>query len=888
MTEPVTLDNCEREPIHIPGAIQPRGVLIACRDDEELCIVRISTNAGQLFGGRAEELLGQALPALFEQESAQRMLRLLGERSLRELNPLPLQTRSGVGLDAVLHRSGKLLVAELEPSSDHPNTFDPRLRQALTRLQAARDADSLSSVAVEEVRALTGFDRVMVYRFDADWNGQVVAEARREDLEPFLGLRYPASDIPAQARRLYTQNWLRLIGDIDYTPARIVPELDPETQAPLDLSHAYLRSVSPIHIEYLKNMGVTASMSISLVADGELIGLIACHHYSGPRWVGFYVRETAEYLGQALSWNIRVLDHADNADRERRVREHEAELAHGLAVSDNLMEGLAVPALVALAGAAGAAVVLDEGVRTVGNTPDERRIGEIVAWLRTQEQDVFATDNLAQHYAPARNWDGVAAGLLATTLSHEVGEYLLWFRPSTERTVDWAGDPRKLVVKTDDGRPPRLSPRGSFALWRETVRGRSLPWERWQLAAASNVRRLMIGGVRRRAAALRTLNQRLLDADHAKDVFIATISHELRTPLNAIGGWSRLVAGGNLPQERWPEAMQVVARNCDTLGRLVEDLLDFSRIVSGKLALEVENIDIASVVENVTDGMALAAEAKNIRVKRILGSGPITVLGDATRLRQVLMNLLSNAIKFTPKEGSITITLSRQGSDVEIAVRDSGQGLDPLSIEQVFVPFWQADGSSKRKSQGLGLGLAIAKKLVELHGGKLSVESEGLGRGATFTIRVPVASARRDTPTGEAPRERSHSKLLSEINILVVEDEPDSRELLVQILKNDGANVTAAATADEALTALKETTFDALVSDIGLPEADGFDLIRQLRASPDLRVKKLPAVALTAYTRAYDRTAALRAGFQAHVPKPADPDELVAVIVSLLERVTPT
>ncbi len=883
MNSTVTLDNCEREPIHVPGAIQPHGVLVACRGPQ-LRVVRISANAHEFFGRAHGELLGQPLASLFSPGFADEVAALLERVALRDANPLPVIASTGIALDAVIHRSGDLLVLELERRSGHGGAFDPRLRGALARLQGARDVATLTLIAAREVRELTGFDRVMVYRFDEDWHGQVVAEDKRDDLEPFLGLHYPASDIPAQARALYTRNWLRLIGDVAYVPVPIVPALDPETKAPLDLSDAHLRSVSPIHIEYLTNMGVGASMSISLVVDGKLVGLIACHHYSGPRVVGFAIRETAEYLGQALSWHLRVLVRADEADRERHVLESEAAVAHSLAASDDLLDALGVPALLDLAGADGAAIVLDDGVRRIGATPDEPAIANLVRWLRTQGQDVYATDHLAAQYPKATEC-GDVAGVLAVALSDALGEYLLWFRPAIERTVDWAGDPRKQAVPRDDGAEPRLSPRGSFELWRETVRGRSLRWQRWHMEAASNLRRLLLGGARRRSAALRALNERLAEADRAKDLFIATVSHELRNPLNAISGWAQLSVRGGLSEARREEAVRVIARNADALAHLVDDLLDVSRIVSGKLALEVESVDVAQIVESVIAGQALAAEAKQLRLKTVLDTGPVVVLGDAARIRQVVLNLLSNAIKFTPKQGSVNVSLERRGSDIEIGVRDSGVGIDGEALPHVFQPFWQADHAPARKAQGLGLGLAIAKRLVELHGGAIAVQSEGPGKGTTFIVRLPVASAVRavEAPAPARPVAR-RERPLAGVALLVVEDEMDSRDLLQHILEDAGAHVTAVGDGQTALALLGQTRFDALVSDIGMPEMDGLSLVSLLRADTKLPGSRIPAVALTAYSRAHDRTAALRAGFQAHVPKPADPDELVAVVASVLRR----
>lgn len=880
----VTLADCDREPIHIPGAVQPHGVLLASRQDQPLTLVHVSANVKELFGHEPEQLLGSSLLELFEASEHTFLRSICARPSLRECNPRRLETRAGRSLLAVLHRSAQLLVIELEPDgAEQQAGFDPRLRGAVMQLQAARDVAALSRIAANEVRELTGFDRVMVYRFDADWNGHVVAEARRQDLEPFLGLHYPASDIPVQARRLYTQNWIRVIADVSYKPAPLVPELDPQNQQPLDLSHAHLRSVSPIHIEYLRNMGVSASMSVSLVDDGQLIGLIACHHYSGPLLPQFSVRETAEYLGQALSWNISVLERADAAERSRRSRDCEAALVTGLAGAEDLLSALAVPALADLAGASGAAVVLNEGVRCVGATPDAESITELVAWLRTNTQDVYATDHLSAAFPAAKAWEDQAAGLIAAPISAELGEYLLWFLPSTERTVNWAGDPRKQLTQPE-GAAPRLSPRGSFALWRELVQGRSLPWEKWQIDAASNVRRLMLSGVRRRAADLRMLNERLVDADRAKDVFIATISHELRTPLNAISGWSKLLTSGGVTQDRWPNAMEVIARNSDTLARLVEDLLDVSRIVGGKLELEIQSVDLLALVSEVADSMQLSAQAKNIKLTRAIECDSAVVLGDATRIRQVVTNLLGNAIKFTPKAGAIAIELVRANSDVQISVSDNGPGIDPGELPHVFVAFWQADASVRRRTTGLGLGLAIAKKLVELHGGRIEASSQGLGQGARFDVTLPVAAINKTiATTAKGAPDLGAQKPLHGLKLLVVEDETDSRELLALVLRGAGAEVHPLSNGVEALELLRYERFDAIVSDIGLPGMDGMEVLRSLRSHGDKRHQP-PAIALTAYTRAYDRTAALRAGFQAHVPKPVDPEELITVLETLTAR----
>jgi light-regulated signal transduction histidine kinase (bacteriophytochrome) len=883
-TEPVTLDNCAREPIHIPGSIQPHGLLFACRG-ADLRIQQVSANLEAWLGLAPSAVLGLSFGGLLAHGSAEALLQATQRPVLREVSPLRVATARGDAFDATLHRSGDLVIVELERTGPavppDPRGFDPRLRGSILRMQHAASVAALCQVAAREVRDVTGFDRVMVYRFDADWNGEVVAEEKRADLEPFLGLHYPASDIPAQARRLYTVNWLRLIADVAYRPVPLEPLLDPQTGAPLDLSHAVLRSVSPIHIEYLRNMGVTASMSVSLVVDGVLAGLIACHHYSGPRVIDSAARDTSEFLGQSLSWQLRVLAAAEVAERDKLAQHHEAQIVRGIASASELLDGLAQPSLLAVTDAQGAAIVLDEGIRRVGDTPTAEELTELITWLGRQDTDVVVTSHLASLYPPAETWQ--VAGLLAVAISRELGEYIVWFRTSSERIVDWAGDPRKAI--TIQGDAPRLSPRGSFQLWRETIRGQALPWERWHVEAASNLRRVLVGGFRKRSVELRLLNDRLLETDRAKDSFIATVSHELRTPLNAITGWTQLLRSGQLSGSRAEHALEVIARNADIQIQIVDDLLDVSRITSGKVTLDVETVDLPGLIDSVLDASALALDAKNLRLKRVLDPSASPILGDPVRMRQIVNNLLTNAIKFTPKGGSITVILRRLDSDVEITVQDSGKGIAPAFLAHIFEPFRQQDEGMNRRTQGLGLGLAIVKKLVELHGGRVTAESAGEGLGAVFRVMVPMAPLRtRRTPPEPIPALGLHRPPeLAGLRVLVVEDEPDARDLLVLVLRDCGAEVVAAASGKEALAALAAHAIDLIVSDIGMPEMDGLALIREVRALTEPK-RSVPAIALTAYTRAIDRTRAIQAGFQAHIPKPVDAAELLTVAASLVDR----
>jgi signal transduction histidine kinase/CheY-like chemotaxis protein len=375
-------------------------------------------------------------------------------------------------------------------------------------------------------------------------------------------------------------------------------------------------------------------------------------------------------------------------------------------------------------------------------------------------------------------------------------------------------------------------------------------------------------------------------ANRSKDEFLATLSHELRTPLNAMFGWVYLLGGGKLDEATSAHGLEVLGRSTRTLARLIDDLLDVSRVSSGKLRLEWRLTELAPVLEAAAEAVRPTAEARGVALQVELDPAVGPVSGDATRLQQVAWNLLSNAVKFTPRGGRVQLRLARRDGQVEIAVRDDGQGIRPDFLPYVFERFRQGDSTPTRAHGGLGLGLTIVRELVELHGGTVTAGSAGEGQGATFTVRLPLAAAAPDrrggagaspSPTSEV----TESAGLSGLRVLVVDDEADARDMIAVILTQRGAEVSTAGSVHEALTALDRVRPDVLVSDIGMPGEDGYSLIRQVRARPAERGGRTPAAALTAYARAEERSRALASGFQMHAPKPIDPDELVTVVQAL-------
>ena len=381
-------------------------------------------------------------------------------------------------------------------------------------------------------------------------------------------------------------------------------------------------------------------------------------------------------------------------------------------------------------------------------------------------------------------------------------------------------------------------------------------------------------------------------ANRLKDEFLATISHELRNPLNAILGWAHMLRLGKLTPSNIERAVETIYRNAKSQAQLVSDLLDVSRIISGKLRLDVRQVDLISIVNAAIDSIRPAAEAKSIRLQTMLdpAAGPIS--GDADRLQQIVWNLLTNAVKFTPKGGRIQVKVQRIDSHAEIVVSDSGVGISKEFLPFVFDRFRQADASTTRTQGGLGLGLSIVHQLVDLHGGGVSVQSDGEGKGATFTISLPfvgVVSSAKEPEAASAARSDEIASLdglpsLQGLKVLAVDDEADTRELIREVLKECGAEVILSRSAAEALEALEQHKPDILISDLGMPDEDGYSLITKIRALPSERGGHIPAAALTAYARAEDRMRVLRSGFQFHLPKPVDSAELVTVVASLAGR----
>jgi light-regulated signal transduction histidine kinase (bacteriophytochrome) len=726
--DPQALDLCAVEPIHIPGSIQPHGALLVVAP-LDFRILQASANAGEMLGagirlgaGLADAIGGSWVDELHAWSQQP------GEPALMRTVQLP----SG-GFQLSAHLTAQGLQLEFEPSrSDEAATMAalyPHLRRFVDSVEAESDIGALGQLATDEVRRITGFHRVMVYAFDEDWHGTVVAESGDGSLPSYLDLRFPASDIPAQARDLYRRSRLRLIPDARYEPVPVLPALSPLDGQPLDLSAVALRSVSPVHLEYMRNMGTDASMSVSIVIDGKLWGLISCHH-AAPRRVGPEIRGACDFLGQILSLQLGALSRGAEAAQRLALKDREAELLARVSRSPSVPAGLAEnpEAWLALAGASGAAVLMDDVVLSAGRTPPIDQLKALAAWLRRRpDEAVFASHALATVYRPAAEFVDVGSGLLAVPISALHPHYILWFRPELVQTVRWGGQPGK--VDAGDG---RLHPRRSFALWTEQLRGQSARWSRVEVDAVESFRNAVVNFVLRRAEERAELTGKLEATNRELEAFSYSVSHDLRAPFRHIVGFAQLLADQEKGlSQRSRHYVDSIVDSALSAGQLVDDLLSFSQL--GRSALDMTRVDMAKLAAEVRRTAEPDAAGRAIEWR----IGPLPpAWGDGALLRQILANLVDNAIKYTRDRDPAVIEISGEdrAHETVYAVRDNGVGFDMAYSAKLFGVFQRLHRAEE--FEGSGIGLALARRIVDRHGGWITAEGR-LNEGALFRFGVP-------------------------------------------------------------------------------------------------------------------------------------------------------
>lgn len=740
------LARCETEPIHTPGAIQPFGILLAV-DLPQLLIHNASVNCLEALGVPAAELAGRSFAELVGDGQLQALRDYLARNDLREQTPLVIQLAPPAApafrqCELTAHTHGDCLFIELEPYCTHEVdafSFHLTIREAVQALQATCSVQQLCEEAVRRVQEITGFDRVMLYRFEDDWHGKVVAEARKPHMDAFLGHHFPGTDIPAQARAVFLQNWLRMIPDVDYVPAQLYPGTSPRTGAPIDLGQAMLRSVSPIHIEYLRNMEVKATLTVSLIDGGKLWGLIACHHPT-PLLIDSDSRLGARMVGQLVSAQLQLKQSLEDLQYRARLREVHQRLLSYMEQEDDLVHGLVKysPNMLDLAAAQGAAAAIyhDNKWTIIGKTPSVEQIEELVSWLSTRHanQGVYATNRLGKHFPPALAYKNVASGLLAVSIPKTERNYILWFRPEIATTITWAGRPDKTTV-TREGDQVRLHPRASFHSWQEVVEGVSQPWEKVEIETIAELRNSILAlDLRREFRKEQQARARAERISGEKERMVHMVSHDLRSPLTVVRMSLELLQHASMTEAHArTELVRRCLRATESMERLANDVLDMAKNDAGTLVLASMAENAECMVKDAADMAQPLAAEKSIRIQTSLAAPEMEVLCERSRIAQVFSNLIGNALKFTPAGGTITVSVEAQAEMLAFCVADTGIGIPPEQQQRIFDRFYQEEHARRH---GAGLGLSIAKAIVEKHGGRIWVDSVA-GSGSRFHFTLP-------------------------------------------------------------------------------------------------------------------------------------------------------
>ncbi|MGB3456708.1 MAG: HWE histidine kinase domain-containing protein [Litorimonas sp.] len=779
------LTTCDREPIHIPGRVQSFGALIALTPD--WLIARASENVSDMLGLTDNDHLGREISELFCDEAVHRLrgrLQMLGHQdAVERLFGVDLRG-NGARFDVALHLSGQAIVVEIEPSGEAiDNDYVGYVRPMIDRIRKASTVDELCQVASRQVKALVGFDRVMVYQFAEDGSGHVIAETREPHMESFAKLRYPASDIPKQARALYKRSLLRIISDVSDTGQEIHPVLDSKGQ-PLDLSLSSTRAVSPIHLEYLSNMGVAASMSISIIVRGELWGLIACHHES-PRVLPYEVRSAAELFAQLFAFVLAETeaDQTRQDDLQGRVLHDRimAELADGGSVADNFDSfartiGSVMPY-------SGIVSWTDGQFQQRGKTPTREQFLALARFLNTTAvSEVYATDRLSSVFPAAEDYTDIASGILALPVSRKPRDYIVLFREEYVREVDWAGNPDKPVEVGPNG--VRLTPRKSFEAWTQTVHGRSRPWTTQELHAAEALRVTLLEVVLRMTD--NAVRERAKSQEH-QELLIAELNHRVRNILNLIRG----LINQSSDASSVAEFTQVIGGRIHALARAHDQITD-------------ENWAPASAYELIETEVTAYLEGKADRVA-VSGTDAMLHPNAYTTLALVIHEMVTNAVKYG--------ALSNDHGRIEIEMSQSDGG--------ALVIHWRESGGPPVTAPTRrGFGTTITERSIEYElNGQSEIQFEVTGVKARFFLPPDAVSAFTtigDAKRPSAPADDTKTVGLSG-NVLVVEDNMvialDAEDLLLDL---GAAHVVTAASTASALDHVDRTVFEFALLDVNL------------------------------------------------------------------------
>ena len=876
----INFERCEDEPIHIPESIQSYGFLIAF-NYKDLKISIVSDNCESVF---TEPLIGKHFLEILSSDTNERaFLEETFDRVTKTKIRLPIKLHlkasmleEGAAIDylAVVYDSGHNYVVELEPATEFRDTYSAEQFIKLYAMSIAprfKEMTSLREMAqemVSTIRYLTNMDRVVLYKFNDDYSGKVIAEAKADDMDSYQDLYFPASDIPAQARALYKTNWVRLTPDTELPPARLVPSIEESGREPLDLTRSLLRTFSPIHLQYIRNQGLRASFSISLVTDGELYGLISCHHRE-PSYIPQDVRLQCENLSQLFSWHL--LAKEEEIAKHKKYATDEAvdamldRIGPANPISRVVKSG--EKAFLEALNSSGFVYYSQYETITLGSTLPIELIKEIFSKASSQGGFPYTNDALYDDYPEARQY-GIA-GIMIIPLFEKKQYFTAWFRKETHRVQKWIGAEDE---KSEDApKAQRLKPRASFTIHTRTIKGRSTSFDKADVDTANRLNRMFLVYALDVQERMHISIQELEKQDNYRNEFLATLAHELRNPLGPIMSGASILETVDDDKTR-KRVTAIINRQAEYMSKLINDLMDVSRITRGKVKLEFEKLSIQDVLSDSLEIVDQQVKAKKHNITVNYLEKDVTVYGDKARLSQIFSNIIHNAAKYTSDQGRITVDIREEGVMVVVAVKDNGMGIPEDRLKDVFNMFTQIEAHSTHTKGGLGIGLTLVSKLVMLHHGDVSVMSEGLGRGSTFEVRLPISKMAYE----QSDNQEVEPTIQSQTKVMFVDDNADLIDAYCLLAESMGVSALGITSPKEAVAEFKAFKPNFVFLDIGMPDIDGYELVKMLKALPESEHVKFYSQSGWGSEKYVEDSQA--AGFDQHFVKPLSKDTIQSVL----------
>jgi light-regulated signal transduction histidine kinase (bacteriophytochrome) len=876
----INFERCEDEPIHIPESIQSYGFLIAF-NYKDLKISIVSDNCESVF---TEPLIGKHFLEILSSDTNERaFLEETFDRVTKTKIRLPIKLHlkasmleEGAAIDylAVVYDSGHNYVVELEPATEFRDTYSAEQFIKLYAMSIAprfKEMTSLREMAqemVSTIRYLTNMDRVVLYKFNDDYSGKVIAEAKADDMDSYQDLYFPASDIPAQARALYKTNWVRLTPDTELPPARLVPSTEASGREPLDLTRSLLRTFSPIHLQYIRNQGLRASFSISLVTDGELYGLISCHHRE-PSYIPQDVRLQCENLSQLFSWHL--LAKEEEIAKHKKYATDEAvdamldRIGPANPISRVVKSG--EKAFLEALNSSGFVYYSQYETITLGSTLPIELIKEIFSKASSQGGFPYTNDALYDDYPEARQY-GIA-GIMIIPLFEKKQYFTAWFRKETHRVQKWIGAEDE---KSEDApKAQRLKPRASFTIHTRTIKGRSTSFDKADVDTANRLNRMFLVYALDVQERMHISIQELEKQDNYRNEFLATLAHELRNPLGPIMSGASILETVDDDKTR-KRVTAIINRQAEYMSKLINDLMDVSRITRGKVKLEFEKLSIQDVLSDSLEIVEQQVKAKKHNITVNYLEKDVTVYGDKARLSQIFSNIIHNAAKYTSDQGRITVDIREEGVMVVVAIKDNGMGIPEDRLKDVFNMFTQIEAHSTHTKGGLGIGLTLVSKLVMLHHGDVSVMSEGLGRGSTFEVRLPISKMAYE----QSDNQEVEPTIQSQTKVMFVDDNADLIDAYCLLAESMGVTALGITSPKEAVAEFKAFKPNFVFLDIGMPDIDGYELVKMLKALPESENVKFYSQSGWGSEKYVEDSQA--AGFDQHFVKPLSKDTIQSVL----------